>query len=155
MKSLFVTGALGALVTLAASSNAFAQKSVSCTSTDEKKVAALFERWNESLKTLDPDKVVAHYSTDAVLLPTVSNVPRTTPAELRDYFVKFLKIEPQGTIDRRIIKIGCNEASDVGIYTIKFKDGSKVSARYTFAYEFENGKWLIDHHHSSAMPERL
>ena len=151
MKTLLVTSAL---VAFAASGSAFAQTSVSCVTTDEKKIAALFDRWNESLKTLDPDKVVANYSTDAVLLPTVSNTPRTTPAEIRDYFVKFLKSEPQGTIDRRIVKIACNEAKDVGIYTFKFKDGSKVTARYSFVYEFENGKWLIDHHHSSAMPER-
>ena len=151
MKTLLVTSAL---VAFAASGSAFAQTSVSCVTTDEKKIAALFDRWNESLKTLDPDKVVANYSTDAVLLPTVSNTPRTTPAEIRDYFVKFLKNEPQGTIDRRIVKIACNEAKDVGIYTFKFKDGSKVTARYSFVYEFENGKWLIDHHHSSAMPER-
>ena len=36
---------------------------------------ALFDRWNESLRTLDADKVVANYAPDGVLLPTVSNTP--------------------------------------------------------------------------------
>nr|WP_260590720.1 nuclear transport factor 2 family protein [Variovorax sp. DXTD-1] len=99
-------------------------------------VGALFDRWNDSLRTLDPDKVTANYAPDGVLLPTVSNNPR-------------------GTIDKRIIRIGCNVAQDVGTYTFKFKDGTSVHARYTYVYELVNGQWLIAHHHSSAMPEAV
>ncbi len=124
-----------------------------CQVTDEKTVAGLFDRWNASLKTLDPAKVTANYATDGVLLPTVSNTPRTNHAEINDYFVKFVKNQPQGTIDKRFIKIGCNVAQDVGTYTFGFKDGSKVSARYSYVYGFRDGQWLITHHHSSAMPE--
>ncbi|MGM9489166.1 SgcJ/EcaC family oxidoreductase [Ideonella sp. YS5] len=124
-----------------------------CAATDERQVAALFDRWNASLATLDPDKVVANYASDAVLLPTVSNQARTNPQEIRDYFVKFLKNGPQGTIDKRVIRIGCNVAQDVGTYTFAFKDGQTVNARYTYVYEWRNGQWLIAHHHSSAMPE--
>jgi len=126
-----------------------------CKAIDEAQVAALFDRWNDSLRTLDPDKVVANYATDGVLLATVSNKPRTNPAEIRDYFVKFLKSAPQGKIDSRIVKIGCNVAQDVGTYTFKFKDGKTVHARYTYVYEWLNGQWLIAHHHSSAMPESV
>ena len=124
-----------------------------CQPTDEKTIAGLFDRWNASLKTLDPAKVTANYATDGVLLPTVSNTPRTNHTEISDYFVKFLKNQPQGNIDKRFIKIGCNVAHDVGTYTFGFKDGSKVSARYSYIYEFRDGQWLITHHHSSAMPE--
>ncbi|MBT2304680.1 SgcJ/EcaC family oxidoreductase [Variovorax paradoxus] len=140
---------------LAISTFAFAQTpaAATCVPATEPQIAALFDRWNDSLRTLDPDKVVAHYAADGVLLPTVSNQPRTNPAEIRDYFVKFLKDAPQGKIDRRIIKIGCNVAQDVGTYTFKFKDGKSVRARYTYVYEWEHGQWLIAHHHSSAMPE--
>ncbi|MBT2336443.1 SgcJ/EcaC family oxidoreductase [Variovorax paradoxus] len=140
---------------LAVSAPAFAQQpaSASCAPASEQQIAALFDRWNESLRTLDPDKVLANYAGDGVLLPTVSNQPRATPAEIRDYFVKFLKGAPQGKIDHRIIRIGCNVAQDVGTYTFKFKDGKSVHARYTYVYEWQNGQWLIAHHHSSAMPE--
>ena len=127
----------------------------SCTPTDARQVAALFDRWNASLATLDPDKVVANYAADAVLLPTVSNQARTNPQEIRDYFVKFLKGAPQGKIDSRTIKIGCNVAQDVGTYTFRFKDGQTVQARYTYVYEWTQGRWLIAHHHSSAMPEQV
>lgn len=137
------------------SAPAFAQApaSASCTAVNEQQVAALFDRWNDSLRTLNPDKVVANYANDGVLLATVSDTPRMNPAQIRDYFVKFLKGEPQGKIDSRTVKIGCNVAQDIGTYTFKFKDGKTVHARYTYVYEWTNGNWLIAHHHSSAMPE--
>jgi len=157
MKTLHTLSALS-IVTLAlglsTAASAQTQTGATCAPANEKQIAALFDRWNDSLRTLDADKVVANYAADGVLLPTVSNEPRTNPAEIRDYFVKFLKSEPQGKIDRRIIKIGCNLAQDVGTYTFKFKDGQTVNARYTYVYEWQNGQWLIAHHHSSAMPER-
>ena len=138
---------------LAAALPVFAQTQATCAPATEPQIAALFDRWNDSLRTLDPDKVVANYAADGVLLATVSNQPRTNPAEIRDYFVKFLKGSPQGKIDKRIIKLGCNVAQDVGTYTFSFKDGKTVQARYTYVYEWDGKNWLIAHHHSSAMPE--
>ena len=134
-----------------------AKDTMTCTKTSAQEIAALFDRWNASLATLDPDKMAALYAPDAVLLPTVSNKPRTNHEEIRDYFVHFLEKKPQGKIDFRIIKIGCNIASDTGLYTFTLHDtkgkAQKVSARYSFVYEYPNGQWLIEHHHSSAMPE--
>lgn len=121
--------------------------------TNEKEIANLFDRWNASLKTGNPEAVTANYDKDAVLLATVSNKPRTNHAEINDYFVHFLEKHPEGRIDTRTIKIGCNIAQDVGTYTFKFNDGKSVAGRYTFIYEKVGDKWLIDHHHSSVMPE--
>lgn len=129
-------------------------ETASCAKSDPAQISALFDRWNRSLATLDPEQVVANYAQDAVLLPTVSNKPRTNHAEIRDYFVHFLEKKPQGRIDRRVLKIGCNVAQDVGLYTFRFKDGSEVSARYSYVYEYRDGQWLTAHHHSSAMPEK-
>jgi hypothetical protein len=98
-----------------------------CEAITERQVADLFERWNASLKTGEPDKVLANYASDGVLLATVSNEPRTNPAAIRNYFVKFLKGSPKGEINERFIN--------------------------TYVYEWKNGQWLIAHHHSSAMPE--
>jgi len=144
-----------ALITLSAPAFAQGKGEPVCMPVNEKEISALFDRWNDSLRTLDPDKVTANYAQDGVLLPTVSNQPRTTPLEIRDYFVKFLQSEPQGKIDSRTIRIGCNVAQDVGTYTFRFKDGKTVQARYTYVYERVNGQWLIAHHHSSAMPETI
>ena len=130
-----------------------AQQTATCANTSEKEVSAWFDRWNDSLKTQDSETVTANYAKDAVLLPTVSNMPRTNHEEIRAYFVDFQKKEPQGVIDKRVVKIGCNIAQDIGLYTFSLKGGKKVHARYSFVYEFTEGKWLIAHHHSSAMPE--
>lgn len=148
------SAAFAAAIGLSAPAFAQAQTTgASCAPATEPQITALFDRWNDSLRTLDPDKVTANYAADGVLLPTMSNQPRTNPSEIREYFVKFLKAEPQGKIDRRIIKLGCNVAQDVGTYTFKFKDGATVQARYTYVYEYQRGQWLIAHHHSSVMPE--
>jgi uncharacterized protein (TIGR02246 family) len=125
-----------------------------CAAITPKEVASLFDRWNESLKTKDADKVVANYAPDAVLLATVSNKPRTNHQEIKDYFVHFLEKAPRGTINTRTIKVGCNFAQDVGTYTFSLKGGTSVAARYTYLYEYANGQWLIAHHHSSVMPEK-
>ncbi len=125
----------------------------SCEQTTETDVAALFDRWNESLQTGDPAKVVENYAEESVLLPTVSNQVRTTAAEKEDYFEHFLEKKPKGVINERWIEIDCDYAIDAGNYTFSFDDGSKVPARYTFVYGFENGEWKILTHHSSPMPE--
>ena len=129
-------------------------KSETCHAVSEKEIAALFDRWNASLKTGEPKKVVANYASKSILLPTVSNKPRLTAAEKEDYFVHFLEKKPVGKIDFRSIEIDCNTAIDAGLYTFSFSDGSTVKARYTYTYKWEGKQWLITSHHSSAMPEK-
>lgn len=126
-----------------------------CKATDEQAIAALFDRWNRSLLTGDPHKVVANYAARSILLPTVSNKPRLTVAEKEDYFHHFLENKPFGKVDSRTIEIGCNTAVDAGLYTFTFRaTGVQVKARYTYTYRWDGGQWLITSHHSSAMPER-
>ena len=129
-----------------------------CARIDRQQVAALFDRWNAALKTGNPDAVTRDYAPDAILIPTVANDPRVGSKAIRAYFVDFLKKQPQGTINQRIIRIGCNFALDAGTYTFTLKGDqpssmTQVPARYTFLYEPRGGQWLIAHHHSSAMPE--
>lgn len=127
----------------------------SCQAITEAEVAALFDRWNSSLKTGDVTKVVANYAPQSILLPTVSNKPRLSAAEKEDYFHHFLQQQPVGAIDMRFIEIGCNTAVDAGLYTFTYgKSGKKVSARYSYTYGWDGKNWLITSHHSSAMPEQ-
>ncbi len=154
MRTVFIAS-IAALCLPAA---ALAQSTQQCAAVTKDQIAALFDRWNAALQTRNPDEVVKNYASDAVLLPTVSNKPRTSPAEIRDYFVHFVEKSPKGVINTRAIHIGCNEAYDVGTYTftVTGADGkaSEVPARYSFIYALTDGKWLIVHHHSSAMPEK-
>lgn len=120
----------------------------------ETEIEQLFERWNASLQTGEPAKVVENYAERSLLLPTLSNTPRFTPEEKHDYFVLFLSNKPSGVIDTRQITINGDMAVDSGVYTFTFgATGDKVSARYSFTYQRENGEWLIVSHHSSGMPE--
>ncbi|WP_338461138.1 SgcJ/EcaC family oxidoreductase [Synechococcus elongatus IITB7] len=131
---------------------------LTCAPVSTTDVTALFDRWNQSLATLDPAAVARNYAPNAVLLATVANEPKTSPEAIQAYFVEFLKLRPQGQINQRTVKLGCNTAFDVGTYTFSLTgadDKSQtVQARYTYIYERQDdGKWLIVHHHSSKMPD--
>ena len=131
------------------------QHTEACVAASEQQIAALFDRWNDSLQTGDPHKVVANYATQSILLPTVSNKPRLSPEEKEDYFHHFLEDKPNGRIDLRFIQVGCNTAVDAGLYTFVFeKTGAQVKARYSYTYKWDGNQWLITSHHSSAMPEK-
>ncbi|RQO35904.1 DUF4440 domain-containing protein [Herminiimonas sp. KBW02] len=141
------------MLAFAFAGHAYAKSEV-CHPTTEKQVASLFDRWNATLQTGDPQKVVANYASKSILLPTLSNKPRLTSEEKVDYFKHFMEHKPVGTINSRAIEINCNSASDSGLYTFKFDDGSEVQARYTYTYKWNGKQWLISSHHSSAMPEK-
>jgi uncharacterized protein (TIGR02246 family) len=120
----------------------------------QEEVRSLFNLWNDALATLDPKKVAARYAKQSILLPTVSDTPRTTKATITDYFVNFLQKKPQGRILEGMVQTGDGWATDAGVYEFTMgADGSKVLARYTYMYIFEDGEWKIAHHHSSVMPE--
>jgi len=120
----------------------------------ETEVRSLFGLWNDALATKDPKKVADRYSRNGVLLPTVSDVPRTDNPGIVDYFTNFLKLEPQGDILDGNIIVGTNWAQDAGVYEFTMgTTGAKVKGRYTFVYIFEDGEWKISQHHSSVMPE--
>jgi len=135
---------------------ASASESVVCQPATKQLAEELFKKWNDALQTGSAKNVTALYAEDAILLPTVSNLPRTTPAEIEDYFNHFLEKKPFGIIKDRNIKQGCNKLTDAGVYDFEvISNGKKevVPARYTFVYEYRNNVWKIVHHHSSMMPE--
>jgi len=122
----------------------------------EDEVRGLFSLWNKALATKYPKKVAARYSKEGILLPTVSDVPRTDYALIKDYFVGFLKKKPQGKIESGEITIGHNWCQDAGIYEFTMGAiGDKVKGRYSFVYVYEDGEWKISHHHSSVIPEPI
>ena len=77
-------------------------------------VRALFTQWNDALHTLDPATVAKRYAKEGVLLPTLSDVPRTDVEGIKDYFVHFLEKKPDGQILEGEIFVGNNWAQDAG-----------------------------------------
>ncbi|WP_439476978.1 SgcJ/EcaC family oxidoreductase [Brevundimonas sp.] len=160
MKTLQILAFAGLLSAAApaAMASAWAQHSGACPHATTADIDRQFGRFSEAWATLDPDVVTALFSADPVLLPTVSNQPRTTPAGVRDYFVAFLKNRPVARIHTSTTEIDCRTASRVGTWTVTLTDpvtgaARDVNARYSFLYRFEDGDWKIDHLHSSMMPE--
>lgn len=158
MKKLFIMSAI-AVFTISAPTQAKTSKSMKCVTMTQSQVDGLFSDFNKAWATKDPATVTKLFTRDAVLLATVSNRPRLNHEEIKDYFVSFLKGSPVGTIDTSTFKMGCNQAARLGTWTVTLTDaatGAKtdVKARYSFIYRLEDGKWKIDHLHSSMMPEK-
>lgn len=121
----------------------------------EQEIVSLFDRWNRAIQANETADVVALYAEDSILLPTLSNKPRLTPADKEDYFRHFQHKRPSAVVDFRHIDIGGDMAVDSGLYTFTFaQTGEVVKARYSFTYKRNGQDWLIVSHHSSLMPEK-
>ena len=119
----------------------------------QNEITALFDEWNAAIQTGNPKTVAALYESNGILLPTLSNNVRHNHEEIEDYFVRFLANGPAGKIDEGNVRTFGEIAINSGIYTFSFKDGTSVSARFTFVYRWNGERWMIVEHHSSAMPE--
>lgn len=129
-----------------------------CVTLTGPQVTALFNLWNSALATLDSNNVVARYTDSAVLLATVADDSKVGKQEIKGYFDKFLLNKPQGVILESYPLADCNTATDMGIYEFTMgTDGSKVRARYSYLYDYDNvtKTWKIAHHHSSMLPEQF
>jgi len=113
----------------------------------------LFDEWNQALQTGDPAKVAAFYTSDGLLLPTMSSKLRHNNEEIKDYFEQFLKSGPVGTLVESNIRSFGEVSINSGLYSFSFKDGSNKLFRYTFVYRWNGKRWMIADHHSSRIPE--
>ena len=120
-------------------------------------VLGLFDQWSHAVQSGDPDRVVALYAENAILLPTVANDPRRTPEAIREYFVEFLALNPVPRLDEYSIRASETIADNSGLYTFGTTPAGQpfraIAARFTFNYEKINGQWMIIQHHSSALPK--
>mmetsp|Transcript_12811 Transcript_12811/g.23055 ORF Transcript_12811/g.23055 Transcript_12811/m.23055 type:complete len:196 (+) Transcript_12811:115-702(+) len=122
----------------------------------QRQVVDLFHAWNDALGTGQSKLVAKTYANDAVLIPTSLNEPRVGSASIQEYFENVVKRKPSVAIVDGTITTGHDWAMNVGIYEWSFgDDGSKKQARFTFVYVYNEDikKWMIKHHHSSALPK--
>lgn len=126
--------------------------------TDMETVAAEnFARWNDALRTLDPETVAALYTEDTSFLPTLSPDFKHGQEGATTYFVHFLEKNPEGTIVNETVRpIGGDAYLHSGFYDFEVNDGSGdrtvAHARFTYLWTRESGDWKIAHHHSSLVP---
>ena len=119
----------------------------------QNEITALFDEWNAAIQTGNPKTVAALYESNGILLPTLSNNVRHNHEEIEDYFVRGRAPAPPATLHEGQGPTFGQLAINTGIYTFSFKDGTSVSARFTFVYRWNGERWMIVEHHSSQMPE--
>lgn len=89
---------------------------------------------------------MSNYVSDAILVPTVSNVQRDGTNEIYDYFTHFLAKKPIITLPNTesnvFQELDCGYGTGSGYYDFDLTDPdtglhSKVAARFTFIYKYE------------------
>ena len=132
--------------------------------TTQEEIRALFDLWNDALKTQDPKKVTALYADDGgILLPTLSNDVRHNPDEIDDYFIIFCQKRPVATMIESNMRIFDGVAVNSGAcsFELDADDGTRVNVRVRFSFTYEKRSnwpipgpdWRIISHHSSVFPE--
>jgi uncharacterized protein (TIGR02246 family) len=127
---------------------------------EEAAIAATTDRWLTTVTSGQPDAAAAVmklYATDAILLGTTSAQIRDTPAEIKDYFDFFTQLPHLAVADvRSHIRVYGDTAINSGYYRFSYDKAGQtkvVPARFSFIYRRVDGEWLIEDHHSSAIPQ--
>jgi uncharacterized protein (TIGR02246 family) len=111
------------------------------------------ERWSTAYSSNDPEAIAKVYTSDAVLLGTVSPIM----SEGTDAIVKYFSpVKGSGNKnklgERRTFVLGDNAVVVAGFYEFtRMQEGKAVPgpARFTMLVTKRDGEWRIAHHHSS------
>jgi uncharacterized protein (TIGR02246 family) len=119
-------------------------------------IKAMADEWVAAFSAHDVDRIVKLYSNDALLWGTNAISLRTTPDEVRGFFLSAFKIPNiKVAFDNQTIRLFGNVAVVAGNYTFTAgQDGqtSNSSARYSFTLFNDGGRWVIIDHNSSLLP---
>lgn len=117
-------------------------------------VEEVFEMWNQALQSGDPRKVAELYAETPVFLPTLSSRVCTDRDQVEAYFESFLKLQPRAELDESHERIFDDLITHSGLYTFQLQaEKRRVQVRFSFVYQWREGRWQILEHHSSQMPE--
>jgi uncharacterized protein (TIGR02246 family) len=119
-------------------------------------ISELLTAWCTTLERRNAHELVALYAPDATLVPTVSNQTRNSPAEMLEYFERFMELEPRAKKHTQNISVYEKIAINSGIYSFQTQAQSgpqELVCRFTFVYRKDPEGWRIIEHHSSVMPE--
>jgi len=118
---------------------------------------AVIDQWAAAFNANDATAVVQLYTTDGVVLGTVSPTIAQGTDAIRAYFSRLPGSGNKVVIgERRTIVINDAAVATAGFYEfMPIRDGGPVPtpARFTFLVVKRDGRWLIAHHHSSFRPK--
>ena len=94
------------------------------------------------------------FTPNGILIPTIDNTIRTTPAQIQAFFQTILcPKKPTVTIvSSNVNALSATSFSVSGSYVFAFSGAPSFTARYTYVYEVIGGKYLIQTQHASKNP---
>ena len=111
------------------------------------------QRWSEAFNSNDPDAIAKIYTSDAILLGTVSPVMSEGTAAIVKYFTPTKGTGNKNKLgDQRTIVLGDNAVVVTGFYEFtRMQEGKPVPgpSRFTMLVVKRDREWRIAHHHSS------
>ena len=116
---------------------------------------ALLQQWLSAVSSRRVKAVMSLYAPNALLLPTFGKAKRGY--ELEEYFRRFLAKQ---NLKGKILSLDATSDGKLcvasGQYEFTYTENGKhqkVPARFTFVYQFKNGRWKIIQHQSSVEPK--
>ncbi len=118
------------------------------------------KEWSEALASRNPDRIVALYQPEAVLLATLKDDPVIDQTTRQSYFAGLMQKDGlKVVVDKEMVRSFQDVDVISGVYKFQFTDKGKpvtVPARYSFVVQKnKEGQWLAIDHHSSQLPGTL
>ena len=119
---------------------------------------AAVERWADAFNSGDVEKIVGTYTTDALVLGTLSPGLASKPDDLRAYFKPAVAAKFQVKLgDHSALVLSNDAVAIVGFYDLSRTgaDGQPIviPARFSFVLVQKGDLWQIAHLHSSLKPK--
>ena len=114
----------------------------------------VIDQWAATYSANDRDALVEFYAPDAILLGTTSPVISEGADGIRKYFQDLPASGRKNTIiERRTIVVDDNAVVGTGFYNFSRASEGDVPrpSRFTMVVVKRDGRWLIQHHHSSPL----
>ena len=113
-------------------------------------------QWRQAFLAANVDALVKLYAPDALFLGTGSKDLVDGRDEIRAYFENLFRTQkPRDVTSGHTNRVLSDEALVVTgtVASVRVVDGQGVPDRVTFVIVRRDGQWLIEHFHSSAMPD--
>lgn len=124
---------------------------------EESEIRAVLDRRSEAIGLKDIDRLVSHYSPDAVYFDVVPPLRYSGSAALRERFTDWLGAY-QSAVKQEIHEFSARISGDIAVAAMligsvgTLRGGSEVTRlwlRSTSCFQRANGTWLITHEHVS------